>query len=178
MRPPTTSATAPLYNIIDTDDECCNRPMPQLPTTPCRSTLIINMQLPGNISIQAMHHIMTLEAIKVATNLQWTGPIIDIKEHCCSVVHPVTKVTITQYKKLQHDTNFKHLWVPAMSKEVHQLAQGKPGITNGSNTIFFLSPKQVWFIPTNWTVTYGQIVINHCPQKEDPNRVCITVGGK
>ncbi len=77
------------------------------------------MQLPGNISIQAMHYIMTLEAIKVTTDLQWTGPIIDIKEHCCGVVHPVTKQTITQYKKLQHDPNLKHLWVLAMSKEVH-----------------------------------------------------------
>jgi hypothetical protein len=56
------------------------------------------------------------------------------------------------------------------------LAQGKPGVTNGTNTIFFFSPKQVRYIPTDRTVAYGQIVIDHCPQKEDPNRVCITVG--
>jgi hypothetical protein len=31
---------------------------------------------------------MTFEEIKVATNLQWTGPIIDIEEHCCGIVHP------------------------------------------------------------------------------------------
>jgi hypothetical protein len=49
----------------------------------------------SNISIQAMHHVMTLKAIKVATNSQWTGPIIDIKEHCFGVVHPVTKQTIS-----------------------------------------------------------------------------------
>jgi hypothetical protein len=91
--------------------------------------------------------------------------------------YPVTKQTITQYKKLQHDPDLKHLWVLAMTKEVHPLAQGKPGITNGTNTIFILSPKQVWYIPTDRTVTYGQIVIDNCPQKEDPNRVCITVGG-
>jgi hypothetical protein len=57
------------------------------------------------------------------------------------------------------------------------LAQGKQDVTNGTNTIFFISPEQVWYIPTNQTVMYGQIVINHHPQKEDPNRVCITVGG-
>jgi hypothetical protein len=102
-----------------------------------------------------MHHIMTLEAIKVATNLQWTGPITDIEEHCCGVVHPVTKQTKTQYKKFQHDPDHKHLWVLAMSKEVHWLAQGKPGVTNGTNTIFFLSPKQVQYIPTDRTVMYG-----------------------
>jgi hypothetical protein len=26
-------------------------------------------------------------------------------------------------------------------------------------------------------VTYARFVFNHCPQKEDPNHVCITVGG-
>jgi hypothetical protein len=64
-----------------------------------------------------------------------------------------------------------------MSKEVHQLTQGKPSVTNGANTIFSLSPKEVRCIPNNRTVTYSRIVINHCPQKEDPNHVCITVGG-
>jgi hypothetical protein len=110
-----------------------------------------------------MHHIMTLEAIKVTTNSQLTEPIIDSKEHCCGIVHPIIKQTITQYKKLQHDPNLKHLWVPAMSKEVHPLAQGNPGITNKTNTIFFLSPKQVRYIPTDWTVMYGRIVIDNCP---------------
>jgi hypothetical protein len=56
--------------------------------------------MPGSISIQAMHPLMTLEAIKVATNSQWTRPIMDIKELCFGVVHPVAKQTITQYKKL------------------------------------------------------------------------------
>jgi hypothetical protein len=66
-----------------------------------------------------MHHIMTHEVIKVATDLQWTLPLIDIEEHCCGFVYPVTKVAITQCKKLQHDPDLKHLWVLAMSKEVH-----------------------------------------------------------
>jgi hypothetical protein len=168
MHLPTTAAASPLYTIIEPNDERCNRPTPQSSTPPCCSTRIINTHLPGNISIQAMHHIMTLEVIKVATDLQWTGPIIDIKEHCCRVVHPTTYQTITQYKKLQHKPDLKHLWVPAMSKEVHQLEQGKPTVTNGTNKIFFYSPKQVWYIPINRTVRYGQIVINHCPQKRRP----------
>ena len=104
---------------------------------------IINTCLPGNIAIQAMHHIMTLEAFKVATQLQWTGPIIDMEEHCFGFVHPITKQTITQYKKLQHDPHLKDLWVPAFSKEVHRLTQGKPGITKATNTIFFLSHNEI-----------------------------------
>ncbi len=63
-----------------------------------------------------MHHIMTFEALKVAMDLHWIRPIINIKEHCFGVVHPITKQTITQCKKLQHDSKLKHLWVPAIAK--------------------------------------------------------------
>ncbi len=90
-----------------------------------------------------MHHIMTLKAFKVATQSQWTRLIIDIKEHCFGVVHPITKQTIMQYKKLQHDPHLKDLWVPAFSKEVYCLAQGKPGVTKATNTIFFLSHNEI-----------------------------------
>jgi hypothetical protein len=131
----------------------------------------------GNISIHAIHHVMTLEAFKVATSSQWTRPIIDIKENCFGVVHLVTKQNITQYKKLQHDPDLKHHWVLAMSKEVHRLTQGKEGVTKATNTIFFLSHKEIQCIPTICTVTYACIVLDHRPQKEDPNRICITVGG-
>jgi hypothetical protein len=64
-----------------------------------------------------------------------------------------------------------------MSKELHRLAQGWPGITKGTNTIFYLSHAEILSIPKDRTVTYGCIVIDHLPQKEDPHRVHITVGG-
>jgi hypothetical protein len=166
----------PRNNIIEPNNnrQDCLTSHPATP--PRRFTRIINTCMPGNISIQAMHHVMTLEAFKVATSSQWTGPIIDIEEHCFGIVHPVTKQTITQYKKLQHDPDIKHLWVPAMSTEVNHLAQGKEGVTKAKNTIFFLSHKEIWCIPTNRTVSYARIVIDHHPQKEDHNHVCITVG--
>jgi hypothetical protein len=50
---------------------------------------------PENISIQAMHHVMTPEAAKIATSSQWSRQIINIEEPCFSIVHPVTKQTIT-----------------------------------------------------------------------------------
>jgi hypothetical protein len=90
-----------------------------------------------------MHHVMTLKAFKVATQLQWTGPIIDIKEHCFGVVHPITKQTTAQYKTLQHDPHLKDLWVQAFNKKVHRLTQGKPGVTKAANTIFFLSHYEI-----------------------------------
>jgi hypothetical protein len=64
-----------------------------------------------------------------------------------------------------------------MSKDLHRLAQGCTGITKGTNTIVFISHAEICNIPSNRTVTYARIVIDHRPQKEDPNCVRITVGG-
>jgi hypothetical protein len=101
--------------------------------------------------------------------------MIDIEEYCYGVVHPVTKETITHYRKLIKDPLLKNLWIKAMSKELHRLAQGFPGVTKGTNTIFYLSHADICKIPQDGTVTYARIVIDHRPQKEDPNRVRITV---
>ena len=103
--------------------------------------------------------------------------MIDIEEYCYGVVHPVTKETITHYRKLIKDPLLKNLWIKAMSKELHHLTQGCPGVTKGTITIFYLSHSDICNIPQDRTVTYTRIVIDHRPQKEDPNHVRITVGG-
>jgi hypothetical protein len=108
---------------------------------------------------------------------QYTGPLIDIKEYCYGVVHPVTKETITHNRKLIKGHLLKDLWIKAMSKELHRLAQGCPGVTKGTNTVCYLSHTDICKIPQDRTVTYTRTVIVHHPQKEDPNHVCITVGG-
>jgi hypothetical protein len=74
------------------------------------------------------------------------------------------------------DPALKDLWVPAMSKELHHLAQGKKGIMDGTNTIIYLTHAEIRRIPKDPTITYTRIVINHRPQKDDQNQVHITVG--
>ena len=64
-----------------------------------------------NISRQALYHgiglgFTTAPTITVPRCLaqnQYTGPIIKIKEYCNGVAHPVTKETITHYRKLIKD---------------------------------------------------------------------------
>jgi hypothetical protein len=107
---------------------------------------------------------------------KWT-PAPTIEEFCCGVVHPITKETITKYQKLIRDPLLKPTWTRAMSTELHWLAQGQPGGTPGTNTIFFLNHAEISSIPKDRTITYARIVVDHRPQKEDPNRVRITVGG-
>jgi hypothetical protein len=109
-------------------------------------------------------------------HIQYNGPLIDIKEYCYGVVHPVTEETITHYRKLIKDPLLKDLWIKAMSKELYRLAQGCPGVIKGTITIWYLSHANICKIPQDRTVTYACTVIDHRPQKEDPNHVCITVG--
>ena len=64
-----------------------------------------------------------------------------------------------------------------MCKELGRLAQGYKHYVSGTNTIFFLTPAQIKLIPKDRVITYAKIVVDHRPQKEDPYRVRITVGG-
>jgi len=102
---------------------------------------------------------------------------INIEEVCNGVVHPITKETITKYTKLMDDPALKDLWVSAMSKELLCLAQGKESVAISTNTIFYLTHDEIRRILKDRTVTYAQIVIDHRPQKDNLNRVQITVGG-
>ena len=63
--------------------------------------------------------------------------------------------------------------------DVHRIGAACPSYkdTKGTNTIKFLTPDEIHHIPNNRTVTYARIVVDYRPQKEDPNRVRITVGG-
>ena len=94
------------------------------------------------------------------------------------VVHPITGETIDKYERLANDPVTSEIWTTAFGKELGGLAQGdnKTGAA-GTNTVFFLSHDEIRNIPKDRTVTYARVVVDYRPQKEDPNRVRITVGG-
>jgi hypothetical protein len=106
----------------------------------------------ANIAVQALYHVINLAfnappTYTIPRNLVDSSDqfwhTINIEEVCNGVVHPITKETITKYNKLMNDSVLKDLWVPAMSKELHQLAQGKENVTVGTNTICFLSHAKI-----------------------------------
>jgi hypothetical protein len=92
---PLAPTMAPTSHVIDPNDNHHNQPTRQSTLPPQRSTRIINTQRPDNILLEVIHHVMQLKAAKLATKSQWTGLIMDIKEVCFGVIHPVTKQTIT-----------------------------------------------------------------------------------
>ena len=100
----------------------------------------------------------------------------DIEQVANGVVHPITKETITKYKKLINDPITREVWIKAMAKELGRLAQGY-GDTKGTNTVEFMDHEEIKAIPKGKVVTYARIVVDYREQKEDPNRVRITAGG-
>jgi len=84
--------------------------------------------------------------------------------------------TITKYEKLANDPILQTVRTKVMCKELGRLTQGWDG-SNGTNAIFFMTHDEIKQIPRDRTVTYARIAVDYQPQKDDPNRVRITVGG-
>jgi hypothetical protein len=68
------------------------------------------------------------------------------------------------------------VWSKANAKEIGRLAQGLPGVVEGTNTIFFQAYEDIP-VDKRKDVMYARICCNYQPEKEDPHRVRITVGG-
>ena len=79
-------------------------------------------------------------------------------------------------KKMIDEPLLWDVWMKVMCVKLGRLAQGY-GDTKGIDTINFMSLDKSPNIPADWTVTYARIVVNYHEQKEDPNMVCITLGG-
>jgi hypothetical protein len=95
-----------------------------------------------------------------------------------SMVHPTMGKTISNYKRLMHDPDTSEVWQTAFGKDFGLMAQGdnKTG-QKGTNSIFVMTHDEIRTIPKNQTVPYARVVVDFCPQKADPHRICITAGG-
>jgi hypothetical protein len=83
---------------------------------------------------------------------------------------------LMEYRHLMAKPEYCEIWGKANANEIGRLAQGLDGVVEGTNTFFF---KLYQDIPKERRkdVTYAQICCNYRPEKEDPHRVRITVGG-
>ena len=80
-----------------------------------------------------------------------------------------------EMRQLLHNPKYTNLWGKLNTKELRQLAQGIP-VTKGTDTIVFIKYDKIPFHRRR-NVTYGRTVVAYCPEKEDPNRTILTVGG-
>ena len=83
---------------------------------------------------------------------------------------------IMEYHQIMKTPKSCELYCKSYSKELLRLAQGLTGIVEGTNTIFFNNkadiPSEIWK-----DVTYGRVVVRYRPEKGDPYRIRLTVGG-
>ena len=81
-----------------------------------------------------------------------------------------------EYRHLLADPKYRSIYSKAFGKEVGRLAQGIPDVVEGTDTITFIFKHD---IPADdWNkVTYARICANYRPEKDDPYRIRITLGG-
>jgi hypothetical protein len=94
------------------------------------------------------------------------------RHHANAVIHPVTGKEM-EYSALMKDPRLQPLWTRGFGKERGRLFQGIRDIP-GTDTCFFIDLKN---IPNDRKITYGKIVCDYKPHKQEKERVRLTVGG-
>jgi hypothetical protein len=81
-----------------------------------------------------------------------------------------------EMKHLLVNPKYKELWGKLYTTELGHLAQGIPRVIKGTDTIVFIQRGKVP-IDQIKDVMYGRMCVNYCPEKDNPNQTCLTVGG-
>jgi hypothetical protein len=81
-----------------------------------------------------------------------------------------------EYRHLLKNPKYRETWSKAFGKEIGRLAQGQEGVVEGTDALHFIDYNE---IPRDRRkdVTYARICADYRPEKSDPNRIRITVGG-
>jgi hypothetical protein len=97
-------------------------------------------------------------------------------EHMAMAVLDPDTGKAMEYRELIKSPKTKPTWTRSFSNELGRLAQGVGDRLKGTNTIFFIKHDDV---PQDRRkdVTYGRIVVDVRPQKAEPERTRLTVGG-
>ncbi len=126
--------------------------------------------------LELCHNIFTLNCLSITPTV--TSSVCP--EHsACPMVHPVTRETISSYKRLMNDPAMAEMWQTAFGKDFGGMLQGnnKTG-QKGTNAMFVMSHNKIRHVlDTRHKFSYGNPVVDYWPQKEDPHCIRITAGG-
>jgi hypothetical protein len=87
------------------------------------------------------------------------------------MLHAVLDKTMGHLMEMWHllvNPKYKELWGKSYTKDLGHLAQGIPRVSKGTDTIVFTHRKGIPH-DCKCDVTYSQVCVNYCPEKEDPN---------
>ena len=82
-------------------------------------------------------------------------------------MHPITNKTITKYHKLLDEPLLREVWMKAMCVELGRISQGYKD-TKGTETVKFMTWKEINQVPADRTVTYARIVVDYRAHKRAP----------
>jgi hypothetical protein len=94
------------------------------------------------------------------------------RQHANAVIHPITGKEM-EYSALMKDPCLQPLWTGGFGNECGRLFQGIRDIPR-ADTCFFTTLKN---IPKDRNITYGKIVCDYKPHKQEKERVRLTRGG-
>ena len=98
------------------------------------------------------------------------SPPINYKHYTMPMTHPTTGELISSYKHAE-------VWMTAFREDFGGMSEGNNKIgQKGTNTMFVMSPQDIPNILKNRVVTYARVVVDHRPQKADPNHIQIIAG--
>jgi hypothetical protein len=151
--PPATGPTAIPFHDDELDDTSTIHPSPAAHTTRY------------NLRSQARHIIQS--AIQDGLEIP--------KDHIAFAVIDESTGKAFEYKDLINSPTHKEVWTKSYANELGRLTQGVRDIP-GTNTMFFIHKDD---IPQDRRkdITYGRIVVMLRPQKKEPARTRLTVGG-
>ena len=114
----------------------------------------------------------------VSTNLKNDGikkGAIDLQEFCARGTHPTTDGTVTNFQKIMKIPELKKVWSEEMCTKLKNISQGWDK-NRGTNTVRFLTHKEIAMIQKDRIVTYTRVVVDYRSQKDDQNRFQLVVG--
>ena len=95
-----------------------------------------------NAWIPNTHHF--INSYPTSTNSNYSCYDANIEHFCAPIVHPVTRETISSYKKLARNPVTQDTWMTSLEKEFGNIAQGdlKTG-EKGTNCVFVMTYNQI-----------------------------------
>jgi hypothetical protein len=102
-------------------------------------------------------------------------PPQDFKHYAMPMIHTVPCKIISSYKCLMNNPATAEVQITAFGKDFEGMSPGNNETgQKGTNAMFVMLPSDIPNIPKNRVVMYTRVVVNHCPQKADPNQIRIT----
>ncbi len=108
----------------------------------------------------------------------WGHPIAH-QTLCFADCTPSDRWDHLQLQKLMHNPATSEIWQTAFGKDFGGMVQGDHRTSlKGTNTMFVMTHNEInHVLRQNKKITYGNLVMGFRPQKENPNRICITAKG-